>query len=80
MWVTDLNYSIAQYNAWCKNNGNHKTQLKGSNWNAELIWKMKMELEYQWDLLEEDIPSMFEKLLDSIKDRLANLQDAMRGR
>jgi hypothetical protein len=54
--------------------------LKGSNWNAELIWKMKMELEYQWDLLEEDIPSMFEKLLDSIKDRLANLQDVMRGK
>jgi hypothetical protein len=50
------------------------------NWNAELIWKMRMELAYQWDLLEDDIPIVFENLLQSVKRRLLDLKSYLGGK
>jgi hypothetical protein len=41
---------------------------------------MKMELGYQWDLLEEEIPTVFVQLLDSINHCLTNLQSEIRGK
>ena len=38
-----------------------------------------MELKYQWDLLEDEIPIVFEKLLHSVKDRLLNLKSLTKG-
>ncbi|RDW73267.1 hypothetical protein BP6252_07174 [Coleophoma cylindrospora] len=65
MWNT---WHTAQYNAWCKNNGDHTTPRRGSvNWNSELIWKMRSELAYQWDILEDEIPIVFTELLKSIR-------------
>lgn len=55
----------AQYNAWCLNNGDHQTAKRGhENWNAKIIWKMRMELENQWDLVEEEVGDQFEVFLD----------------
>jgi hypothetical protein len=76
-----LSFYIAQYNAWCLNNGDHETPKRSYvNWNAELIWKMRTELAYQWDLLEDEIPIVFEKLLQSIKRPLLNLKSFIRGK
>lgn len=39
-----------------------------------------MELDFQWDLLEDDIPFAFEKLWQSIKHRLLNLKSFIQGK
>jgi hypothetical protein len=49
------------------------------NWNADLIWKMRMEMAFQWETLEEDIPTLFKDLLQSAKAPLLALQSEMRG-
>ncbi|KFY95308.1 hypothetical protein V500_02839 [Pseudogymnoascus sp. VKM F-4518 (FW-2643)] len=71
---------LAQYNAWCRHDGYYHTERRGDvNWNAELIWKMRMEMEYQWEILEEEIPTQFKKLLQSAKAPLLALQSKIRG-
>ncbi|KAN0095627.1 hypothetical protein V8E51_016338 [Hyaloscypha variabilis] len=68
-----------QYNAWCLNHGDHATAKRGHvNWNSELIWKMRMELAFQWGLVEDEIPIVFEKLLQSIRACFLNLQSRLR--
>ncbi|RYP44610.1 hypothetical protein DL768_008931 [Monosporascus sp. mg162] len=65
-----------QYYAWCLNKGNHATPSRPrEDWNAKIIWKMRMELDFQWDLIEDEIPSLFESLLDIIKSELEYLKD-----
>lgn len=72
--------SVAQYNAWCRHDGSHYTEKRGEvNWNAELIWKMRMEMAFQWDILEESIPQLFQDLLQSARAPLLALQSEMRG-
>jgi hypothetical protein len=72
---------LAQYNAWCLNNGDHETAKRGHvNWNSGLIWKMRMELAYQWGLLVDEIPTVFRTLLESIKIRLIDLQSHLKGK
>jgi hypothetical protein len=64
----DTNHVTAQYNAWCRNNGDHQTMNRGrENWNAKIIWKMRMELEGQWDLVEEEVSDAFSALFDVLK-------------
>ncbi|KAF4472847.1 hypothetical protein FALBO_253 [Fusarium albosuccineum] len=64
-------YVVAQYNAWCRNNGNHQTMRRGQeNWNAKIIWKMRMELEGQWDLVEEEVSDDFLAMLRGAKSLL----------
>ncbi|EON64079.1 hypothetical protein W97_03309 [Coniosporium apollinis CBS 100218] len=66
--LTKSQWHQSQYNAWCQNNGNHSTdKLDHVCWNAELIWKMRMELDLEWDILEEEIPDIFDDLLQAIK-------------
>lgn len=38
-----------------------------------------MEMEYQWEILEEEIPTQFKKLLQSAKATLLALQSKIRG-
>lgn len=38
-----------------------------------------MELAYQWDMLEEEVSIVFDKLLQSVKQRLLNLKSVIRG-
>ncbi|KAM0490651.1 hypothetical protein ACHAP8_011340 [Fusarium lateritium] len=61
----------SQYNAWCLRNGDHQTPKRGhENWNAKIIWKMRMELEGQWDLVEEEVPEAFAAIYDRVNDLL----------
>jgi hypothetical protein len=72
---------IGQYNAWCLRNGDHYTEKRGAvNWNSELIWKMRMELEFQWGLLEDEIPVVLDGLLESIKACLLELTTHLQGK
>ncbi|KAG9255485.1 uncharacterized protein F5Z01DRAFT_56619 [Emericellopsis atlantica] len=51
---------LAQYNAWCLRNGNHCTlKREATDWNAQIIWKMRMELNFQWDLVMEEVAAVF---------------------
>jgi hypothetical protein len=78
--ITNL-FVTAQYNAWCLNRGDHATAKRGHlNWNSELIWKMRTELAFQWGLVEDEIPAIFEKLLQSIRACFLNLQSHLRGK
>ncbi|KAF5868070.1 uncharacterized protein Bfra_007265 [Botrytis fragariae] len=68
------------YNAWCRNNGEHTTVARGyKNWNAEILERMRVELETKWDLLEEKIPINLESLLQEVKDQLQNLETHIEG-
>ncbi|KAI1057394.1 hypothetical protein LB507_011543 [Fusarium sp. FIESC RH6] len=70
----------AQYNAWCLNNGDHQTMKRGhENWNSKIIWKMRMELECQWDLVEEEVSDVFTQLLEAIKKSLESLKSSLKG-
>jgi len=67
--------NAAQYNAWCLHNGSHETAKRDFvNWNQELIWKMRSELDYQWDILEEEVPRIFDELLETLREGLKNLK------
>jgi hypothetical protein len=64
-----------QYNAWCRNNGDHSTEKRKSvNWNQKLVWKMRSELEYQWEILEDGITEQFSELEISLVRELGVLQ------
>ncbi|EOO01166.1 hypothetical protein UCRPA7_3322 [Phaeoacremonium minimum UCRPA7] len=64
-----------QYNSWCLNNGNHATPKREHvDWNAKVIWKMRTELEFQWDLVEEEISTLFSNHFDKIKGLLEKMQ------
>ncbi|KAF5589898.1 uncharacterized protein FSUBG_11004 [Fusarium subglutinans] len=66
---------FGQYNAWCLNNGDHQTLNRGhENWNAKIIWKMRTELESQWDLMEEEVTDVFSALLDGVRNILDQLK------
>lgn len=72
--------ATAQYRAWCRNNGNHQTAGRDhEDWNAKIIWKMRMELEYQWDLVEDEVPEVFSVLLDATKSLLERLKMTIQG-
>jgi hypothetical protein len=62
-------------------NGRHETPRRGFvDWNAELIWKMRMELDYQWEILEDEIPDVFQKLLGVVKAPLLFLESLIQGK
>jgi hypothetical protein len=74
------NHFTAQYNAWCLNNGVHETLKRGhENWNAKIIWKMRMELEGQWDLVEEEVSDVFAALLNDVKSLLDSFKSSLYG-
>jgi hypothetical protein len=49
------------------------------NWNAKIIWKMRMELESQWDLVEEEVSDGFSAMLDTAKGLLEALKLGLQG-
>jgi hypothetical protein len=76
--VNSLIFCIAQYDAWCKHSGNHATGRRGHvDWNAELIWKMRAELEYQWDLVEDEVPTVCSDFSSKTTSALENLRAAV---
>ncbi|EXJ86047.1 hypothetical protein A1O1_06416 [Capronia coronata CBS 617.96] len=76
-----LSWHWTQYNAWILRYGDHYTAKRGKvNWNAELIWKTRMELEIPWNsLMEERIPETFEKLFKGVKSHLMELKESAQG-
>lgn len=40
---------------------------------------MRMELEDQWDLVEDEIPVVFNTLLDTVKTELSYLKDQLKS-
>ncbi|KAG8670948.1 hypothetical protein FPOAC1_004183 [Fusarium poae] len=69
VWATQWHWT--QYNAWCLRNGDHQTSKRGhENWNAKILWKMRMELEGQWDLVEDEVSEAFEAISDRVNDLL----------
>jgi hypothetical protein len=57
-----LTLFIDQYSAWCLHDGDHKTLKRGAvNWNKQLSWKMKTELEIPFQIIageeENSIPN-----------------------
>uniref|UniRef100_A0A8H7K460 G domain-containing protein n=2 Tax=Clonostachys TaxID=110564 RepID=A0A8H7K460_BIOOC len=68
-----------QYNAWCVHFGLHATaNLDRVDWNAEIIWKMRLELEYPWELVIDEISVIFASLRDDWIDDLRSLTDSIK--
>lgn len=44
------------------------------NWNAEFLWKMRMELAFQWDMLEDEVQAVFDKLLGTVRWELLHMK------
>lgn len=40
---------------------------------------MRTELAFQWDLVEDEVSSLFETLLDTVKNRLGYLKNDVEG-
>ncbi|TLD06663.1 uncharacterized protein PgNI_08716 [Pyricularia grisea] len=65
-----------QYSAFCLNNGHHETPKRPrQDWNAKILWKMRSELAYQWELVEEEAGNVFDVFLDLAKDQLEEIRD-----
>lgn len=78
-FANKLDY-LVQYKAWCLNNGNHYTRLRGAaDWNGKIIWKMRTELAIQWEIVEEEIPQLFSALSDSVRQILGDLKRTILG-
>ncbi|OAQ89902.1 hypothetical protein VFPFJ_06316 [Purpureocillium lilacinum] len=68
--------SAGQINAWCLHNGHHQTAGKArENWNANIIWKMRTELETQWELLEEEAVDVFSAVLEGSRRQLESVKE-----
>lgn len=67
----------AQYSAWCANNGNYRTDKRNADWNAEIIWKMRLELAFAWDLVTDEVEAVFSTLLAAIEAQFDALKDAL---
>ncbi|KAH6656869.1 hypothetical protein BKA67DRAFT_553428 [Truncatella angustata] len=77
LWTT---WHWSQYYAFCLHNGHHETPKRPrEDWNAKLLWKMRMELEFQWDIVEDEIPAVFESLIDTVKSELEYLKDQIQN-
>jgi hypothetical protein len=66
---------IGQYNAWCRSNGSHFTLKRGNvNWNQELLWKMRTELDFQWEVAEDELGRIFSELQETLASHLRMLK------
>lgn len=60
--------------------GLHATaNLDRVDWNAEIIWKMRLELEHPWELVIDEISVIFASLRDDWIDDLRSLTDSIKG-
>ncbi|CAK7201808.1 hypothetical protein SEUCBS139899_004523 [Sporothrix eucalyptigena] len=67
---------FSHYNAWCLNNGEHSAPKKDyTNWNAKINWKMRSEIEYPWDLVEELTQSHFDEFEQAVSGRLMKIKE-----
>ncbi|KAH8897592.1 hypothetical protein GQ53DRAFT_637825 [Thozetella sp. PMI_491] len=72
---TWLKWHWTQYRAFCQNNGHHETtKHPREDWNAKIVWKMRTELEYQWDIVEDEVPVLFGELQQAVQRHLDSFQ------
>ena len=75
-----LTHDPVQYYAWCLRNGHHETRGRlREDWNAKIIWKMRMELEFQWDLVEDEVSTVIDALQETVDSELGYLQDQVKS-
>ncbi|KAL8365133.1 hypothetical protein RB595_004106 [Gaeumannomyces hyphopodioides] len=68
-----------QYNAWCLNNGHHATRkMSRQDWNAQILWKMRMELDYAWGIVEDEANEVFDAFLKAATTQLGGLRDKVK--
>ncbi|ERT01391.1 hypothetical protein HMPREF1624_02637 [Sporothrix schenckii ATCC 58251] len=68
----------AQYNSWCLHDGDWSTPKKPHvNWNAELIWRMRIDLDFQWDIFEEQTQDEFNAVHENLGASLVELKDVI---
>jgi ABC-type dipeptide/oligopeptide/nickel transport system ATPase component len=73
-------YHHMTYDAFCRRDGVHKTKRQTfTNWNADFIWKMKVELDGQWDTVEEEAPVLFDNLEADISKLSQHIVDIIEG-
>ncbi|CAG9951905.1 unnamed protein product [Clonostachys rosea f. rosea IK726] len=73
--LTKIEWHWSQFNAWCLHDGNHETDgREREDWNAKIIWKMRSELEYQWEVLEQERSEVFSTLLGTVSTLLVSLK------
>ena len=66
----------ASYDAFVRNDGTHTTPKVGHRrWNNEMLWKMREELQFSWNLIEEEIPGEFKKLKEKITSKINEFAD-----
>ncbi|KAK4152198.1 hypothetical protein C8A00DRAFT_35109 [Chaetomidium leptoderma] len=66
-----------QYAAFCRNNGEHSTRKLNENWNAKIVWKLRAELNYEWDIVEEEIDAVFDELRAALAGQFDTLRAAV---
>ena len=49
--------------------------MGSTNWNAKIIWKMRSEIEYQWDLIEDVTQSLFAQFERDISVHFVKLKE-----
>lgn len=49
--------------------------MDSTNWNAKINWKMRSEIEYPWDLVEEVTQSLFAEFERAVSERLVKLKE-----
>lgn len=68
------------YKAFCSRNGHHETAKRPrEDWNAKILWKMRMELAYQWDLVRDEVSDVFTRLQEIAATQMKGLQDTVKG-
>jgi hypothetical protein len=68
----------AQYDAWCRNNGHHSTAKRDRvDWNAKIVWKLRAELDFQWDIVGGEIDTVFGELLATVSEQFEALNAAI---
>lgn len=68
----------ASYKAFVRNDGTHTTAAVGHRrWNNEMLWKMREELQFSWNLVEEEILAEFQELKERIKAQINELANSV---
>jgi hypothetical protein len=70
-----------QYNAWCRNDGCWRSPKLGNvNWTQQIMWRMQQELQFQSDLLLEEISEKFDSFGTLMKKELHNIQNTFESK
>jgi hypothetical protein len=76
--LTIAKWNWQTYDAWCRNNGSYSTRKRAAtDWNAKIVWKLRAELDFQWDIVEEEIGTVFDELRATVAEQFGALKAAV---